>query len=122
MTEPLDCLKCPSLCCKLAGYVEVSAYDVRRLARFLGLTVKQFEERHIVEVTRKGAKLIKSGFDTCQFLTADRRCGVYEARPKDCRGYFCWEAKDSTVYEFAEFFQVPIRTQQRREREAKQDR
>ena len=71
--ELLDCLKCPSLCCRMAGYVEVSRNDIRRLAKFLGLTVRAFEERHIVERTRKGSKRIKTGTGTCQFLGADRR-------------------------------------------------
>jgi len=33
---PLDCGKCPGFCCRMAGYVEVSRQDIRRLAKFLG--------------------------------------------------------------------------------------
>ena len=44
----LNCLKCPSLCCRMAGYVRVSRADIRRLAKFLGMTVRAFEETHIV--------------------------------------------------------------------------
>ena len=106
MTEPkLDCLKCPSLCCRMAGYVEVSRADIRRLAKFLGLTVPAFEAKHIVARTRKGSKRIKAGYETCQFLGEDRMCTVYAARPKDCRGYYCWEQADNTVHEFARFLQ-----------------
>jgi Fe-S-cluster containining protein len=115
----LDCLKCPSLCCKMAGYVEVSRADIRRLAKFLGLTVREFEERHIVETTRKGAKRIKTGYDVCQFLGEDRMCTVYEARPRDCREYVCWNQPDTTVYEFARFFQTPparLREEERKEK------
>jgi len=115
---PLSCLKCPSLCCKLAGYIEVSHTDIRRLAKFLGLTPKEFEAKHIVEKNRKGEKLIKDADDTCQFLGADRRCTVYAARPRDCRGYVCWDQDDSTVYDFAKFFQVPVPRQQKEERAA----
>ncbi|HYM02768.1 MAG TPA: YkgJ family cysteine cluster protein [Stellaceae bacterium] len=107
---PLDCLKCPSLCCKTAGYVEVSREDIRRLAKALGLTARQFEERHIVEVTRKRRKLIKAGYETCQFLAEDRTCTVYAARPKNCREYVCWDQDDDTVFEAARFFQLPIST------------
>lgn len=111
--HPLDCLRCPSLCCKVAGYVEVSEYDIRRLAKFLGLTKKEFEEKHIVERTRSGKKRIKTEFGTCQFLDSHRRCSVYAARPTDCRGYYCWEAKDLTVYRAAAFLQTPIKKQQK---------
>jgi len=107
-SPPLSCLKCPSLCCKMAGYVEVSRADIRRLAKHLGLTVREFEAKHIVEVTRKGKKRIKSGYETCQFLAPDRTCTVYKARPRDCRGYVCWDQDDSTVYDFARLVQWPI--------------
>ena len=117
---PLSCLKCPSLCCKMAGYVEVSRNDIRRLAKWLGLTVRQFEERHIVEVTRKREKLIKEADETCQFLGANRTCTVYAARPKDCREYVCWDQDDSTVYDFAKFFQLPIGKQRREEQAARE--
>ena len=105
--EPLNCLKCPSLCCKVAGYVEVSRNDIRRLAKHLELSVPAFEEKHIVEVTRKGKKRIKSGFRTCQFLGADRRCTVYHGRPKDCRQYVCWN-DDPVLYDTARFLQMPL--------------
>ncbi len=106
--ESLDCLKCPSLCCRMAGYVRVSREDIRRLAKFLGLTVPEFEERHIVERTRKGEKRIKTGTGTCQFLGNDRRCTVYAGRPRDCRGYVCWNQDDTTVFDFARFLQYPV--------------
>ena len=92
----------------MAGYVRVSRDDIRRLAKHLNLTVPAFEAKHIVETTRKGEKRIKSGYKTCQFLTTDRLCGVYEARPNDCRGYVCWNQDDETVYDYAAFLQVPV--------------
>jgi Fe-S-cluster containining protein len=101
--KPLDCLRCPSFCCKLAGYVQVSRADIRRLAKHLQLTVREFEARHIVKITRKREKLIKAMDETCQFLGPDRRCTVYSARPRDCRGYVCWDQDDSTVFDFAQF-------------------
>jgi hypothetical protein len=113
----LDCLKCASFCCRMAGYVSVSRADIRRLAKHLGLTVSAFEAKHIVEKTRKGDKRIKSGFDTCQFLNSNHRCSVYEARPKDCRGYVCWDQEDDTVFRFAQLMQMPMRALRRQEAE-----
>ena len=110
MTHPdkLDCAKCPAFCCRSAGYVEVRRVDIRRLAKFFKITVRAFEERYLVEVTRKGSKRIKAGYETCQFLGADRRCTVYSARPTDCRGYNCWEVDDRTVFDYARFVQQPV--------------
>jgi len=101
----------------MAGYVEVSGYDIRRLARHLGLTPSQFEAKHIVKVTRAGKKRIKAGDETCQFLASDRTCTVYEARPTNCRGYVCWDQDDTTVYDFAKFLQMPVAKLRKIERE-----
>lgn len=92
----------------MAGYVRVSRTDIRRLAKFLAMTVPAFESQHITKVTRKGEKRIKDGYKTCQFLDEHHRCSVYEARPKDCRGYVCWNQPDETVYGFAVFLQTPV--------------
>jgi Fe-S-cluster containining protein len=102
----------------MAGYVDVSKHDIRRLAKYLGLSVEEFEKKHIVEKTRR-AKRIKAGYETCQFLAADRTCSVYPARPHDCRGYVCWDQDDTTVYEYARFFQMPVETL--RAQEAKEE-
>lgn len=103
----------------MAGYVRVNREDIRRLARFLGVTVAEFEKRHILEVTRKGEKRIKQGFKTCQFLTENRLCGVYEARPSDCRGYVCWNQEDETVYDYAAFLQRGVGVLRLAEQDAK---
>jgi Fe-S-cluster containining protein len=113
--ERLDCLKCPALCCRMAGYVRVSRSDIRRLAQFLKISVPEFERRHIVEVTKKGEKRIKEGYKTCQFLDADRRCTVYDGRPNDCRGYVCWNQPDETVYGYAVFLQTDVSALRRKE-------
>jgi Fe-S-cluster containining protein len=117
-SEKLDCLKCPSLCCRLAGYVEISDKDIGRLARHLGLSVRDFEAKHIVHKTRAGKKRIKQADRTCQFLDNRRRCSVYAARPTDCQGYYCWEHDDTTVYDFARFFQLSVPAQRRGDAEA----
>ena len=106
--DPLDCLKCPALCCRMAGYVRVSRDDIRQLAKFLNISVAEFEQHHIVEVTNRGEKRIKEGYKSCQFLTENRRCGVYDARPRDCRGYVCWNQADETVYRYAVFLQTGV--------------
>ncbi len=117
--ERLDCMKCPALCCRMAGYVRVSRDDIRRLAKHLNIAVADFEKRHVVETTKLGEKRIKEGFKTCQFLGPDRLCGVYEARPHDCRGYVCWNQEDETVYDYAVFLQEPIAKLRDREKDIK---
>jgi len=122
--KPLDCARCLAFCCKMAGYVEVSSHDIRRLAKHLGLSVREFEAKHIVKKTRAGRKRIKAGDEACQFLGEDRSCTVYAARPRDCRGYVCWDQDDNTVYDFARFTQFGIdelrKIEEKEEAEARQ--
>jgi len=105
----LDCLTCPSFCCFM-GFVEVSTKEVKRLAKFLGITEEQFERRHLRGHSPAGEMLIKEGLQVCQFLGEDRKCTVYEARPQVCRSYHCWEQKDEglVVYRLAAFVQKPL--------------
>jgi len=114
----LNCNRCPSFCCKMAGDVQVSRNDRRRLAKHLGMSLPDFEAKHVVKRPRNPDLFIKLAYETCPFLGEDRRCTVYEARPKDCRGYVCWDQHDMTVYEFAAFTQLSTRTMRRLEREA----
>ena len=90
----------------MAGYVEMTPYDIRRLAKHLGMSVPDFEVKHIVHKTSRGNKWLKDEHQTCQFLGANHACTVYEGRPTPCRGYVCWDQDDKTVYEFARFAQV----------------
>ncbi len=121
-TAPLDCNHC-AMCCKMAGYVEVSNYDIRRLAKHLGLTPSAFKDKHVVHVTRAGKIRIKDELTACQFLGEDRSCTVYEARPTNCRGYVCWDQDDKTVYEFARFMQMPMAALRKKEEdEARQEK
>lgn len=92
----------------MAGYVEVSKYDVRRLANHLGLSTAEFEEKHVIHKTRAGKMHIKDELATCQFLGKDHSCTVYSARPTNCRGYVCWDQDDDSVYQFARFMQLPV--------------
>ena len=122
-SPPLNCRKCPAFCCTLAGYVEVSMRDVQRLAQHLGMTVPEFEKKHLVTKRRAGRRpRIKAHDQTCQFLGDDRRCTVYEARPNDCRGYVCWTQPDATVYEFARMTLEPTRKVRKLERLELQER
>jgi Fe-S-cluster containining protein len=115
-STPLECAKC-AMCCKMAGYVEVSNYDIRRLSRHLGMTPLEFEEKHLVQITRAGKKWLKDEHETCQFLGPDHNCTVYEARPTPCRGYVCWDQDDKTVYEFARFMQMSTKKLREKEKE-----
>jgi Fe-S-cluster containining protein len=86
-----DCTKCPAYCCSIYGRVQVSDRDLKRLARHLGLGVKETEARYTkwndderVLRRRKDDLLGES----CRFLHPETRgCTIYEGRPQVCRDY-----------------------------------
>jgi len=87
-----SCDKCPAYCCTYSD-IEVSKYDIERLARHLGIDYKVAEERYTRFDRARGARMLRHHKDpvfdsACTFLDPKtRRCGVYEARPRVCRTY-----------------------------------
>lgn len=86
-----DCTRCPAYCCSIYERVSVNERDVKRLARYFGVTpeaakkrfTKLFGEERILR--RKKDPIFGMA---CQFLDPEtRRCTIYEARPRTCRDY-----------------------------------
>jgi Fe-S-cluster containining protein len=63
---------------------EVIPADIKRLAKHMGISAKEFETKYC-EDGEFGKKQIKSV--PCMFLGEDNRCTVYEIRPKVCKEY-----------------------------------
>ncbi len=97
MPENIACPPGCAECC--SGYEPfVSRADVDRIARYLNLTSKEVMDEYIVK--RKSAdgfyvgwvrKVTDDVADQCVFLKESRPgryyCGIYEARPGDCRDF-----------------------------------
>jgi len=69
------------------GYVFVNRADRRRLAGHLGLLTRVFTRRYCDRTD--GDYHLKHPELDCCFLE-ERRCGVYEARPEQCRTWPFW--------------------------------
>jgi uncharacterized protein len=86
-----DCSKCPGYCCSYPR-IEVKDADLARLARHFGLDNAQAEKR-FTRWYEPGERILRHRKDEiygsiCRFFdTTERRCTVYEARPKVCRSY-----------------------------------
>lgn len=96
MTEPrpglcFECTQCGD-CCKTRGeyaYVYLNRAEARALAEHLGLTLAEFRRRHTF-VDEDGWLQLRFEGGRCTFLGLDGRCGVYEARPVQCRTFPFW--------------------------------
>lgn len=94
-----SCTQCGNCCSGPPGYVWIDADETALLARHLNLTIEIFREQYARRVFgRWTLDEVRSnhvhGYD-CVFLQRDPEtgkacCGVYEARPRQCRTWPFW--------------------------------
>lgn len=86
-----DCLKCPGYCCSYP-VIEVKDRDAVRIARHFGLSLKAAEKKFFKSAqgykrVMRRKKDVHFG-KICRFFdTSERRCTIYDARPRACRAY-----------------------------------
>jgi|LSQX01.3.fsa_nt_gb Fe-S-cluster containining protein len=69
----------------------MSLEDIEAAAAYLDLTPEEFVNRHCtLSPGRSGLVLKEQADGACEFIGADNRCGIYPARPRQCRE-FPWE-------------------------------
>lgn len=78
----VDCLKCAN-CCRTTPPV-VTKKDIKRIAKYLGITPKAFMRKYVIDDLT--GDLVLSTVP-CRFLRDDNTCRIYEVRPVACAGY-----------------------------------
>ncbi|MEM8874378.1 MAG: YkgJ family cysteine cluster protein [Planctomycetota bacterium] len=91
------CTQCGNCCTGPSGFVWISDEEVTRLAEHLGLSREVTVRKYCRTINGKlSLKERKVGFGKydCIFLTGEpggkRGCGIYEARPLQCRTWPFW--------------------------------
>ena len=86
------CTECGDCCSGAPGYVWVNKAEIAALAEKMELDVDAFESRYVRSIgIRKSLVEFPNG--DCVFLDGERRtCGVYDARPRQCRTWPFWES------------------------------
>lgn len=91
--EQLKRFKCTGCgaCCRWPGAVLLEAADITALARHLDVSEQKLIDDHTrLAPSRIQLALLDNPDGSCEFLEGDR-CGVYEARPGQCRSFpFAW--------------------------------
>lgn len=85
------CTMCGN-CCVEDGYVHLSAFEVRRIADYLGLAPSIFKGRYLVDEdpdTLAASIPVKDG-KGCPLLTPDRQCSVHPVKPSQCSTWPFW--------------------------------
>jgi Fe-S-cluster containining protein len=86
-----DCSKCPAFCCSVYERVPTTTRDIRRLAKYFGVSFETARRRYTK--LHEGERVLRRVKDeifpeTCMFLNQETRgCGIYHARPGVCREY-----------------------------------
>ena len=89
-----ECQKGCTACCEQQGFVYLSAEDLPRIAKFLGLAEKEFERRYVYR-TRHLLRLRVPRHAQCHFLR-EGGCSIHQVKPVQCRIFPFWpELADS---------------------------
>jgi len=85
------CTQCGN-CCSGHGVVWVDMDEIEELARGLQLPRAEFARRYVRHIDGRYSLIDKGTHGDCVFLGDDRRCSLYEHRPRQCRTWPFWES------------------------------
>ena len=86
------CTGCGDCCTGAPGYVWVNRDEGAQLAALNGMSAEHFEDQYTRKVgIRRSLKEFPNG-DCVFFDNVSRKCGVYSARPRQCRTWPFWDS------------------------------
>lgn len=84
------CTECGKCCTGSPGYVWVTLDEMEKIAASLHLTLDEFTRRYVKKVDNRYSLIDNPSNYACIFLK-DKRCMIYENRPKQCRTFPWWD-------------------------------
>jgi Fe-S-cluster containining protein len=75
-------------CCRQQGFVYLTEADLKRAAKFLGMSVAAFERSYVYR-TRNRMRLRIPRDSHCHFLE-EGGCSIHPAKPTQCRAFPFW--------------------------------
>ncbi len=95
-----ECSQCGDCCTGSPGYVWVNKAEIQGIADKLQMPVAEFEKKFVRKVGVRQS-LIEYDNGDCVFFGPDRKCTVYEARPRQCRTWPFWDSNIRTPADWA---------------------
>lgn len=94
--DPNGCQECEGNCCiGESGYIWINATEIKALAKHLNLSVAEVQEKHLFKVgyrySIKEVHLSDENYICCFFDINKKQCGIYDARPSQCKTFPFWE-------------------------------
>lgn len=75
-------------CCNMKGYVYLTEDDLKRAAKFVGMSARAFEAKYVYR-TRHQMRFRKPRDKQCPFLE-EGGCSIHSANPTQCRTFPFW--------------------------------
>lgn len=89
------CQDCGGKCCTgRSGYIFVNIDELLAISDFLGLPFDEFTRKYVKKVGYRFSfleKISSDGFACIFFDEKDKKCLIYEARPKQCIDFPFWD-------------------------------
>lgn len=85
------CTGCGKCCTGSPGYVWLEEEDIDRFCKKLKLSRKEFLKKYTRQVYGRYSLLENPKTFDCVFFK-EKRCTVYDARPKQCRKFPFWDS------------------------------
>lgn len=84
------CQKCSGCCTGFSGYVWIDDKEIENISKFLKISIQLFLNNYTRQIFHRiSLKELLPTYD-CIFLK-DKKCTIYEVRPKQCISYPFWE-------------------------------
>ena len=101
------CTQCGDCCTGAPGYVWVNKQEIHDIAAAIGEEdVEAFERAYVRKIgIRRSLREFPNG-DCVFFDTEQRKCSVYEARPRQCRTWPFWDSNLRTPEAWRETCEV----------------
>src|SRR5215470_11055878 len=75
-------------CCDMEGLVYLSEDDLKRAAKFVGMTARAFERKYVYRTAHQ-MRFRKPPDRQCPFLE-EHGCSIHPAKPTQCRTFPFW--------------------------------
>lgn len=91
-----ECAKCNGFCCRgESGYIWINLNEIQKLAQHLKMSMDELSINYIKKINHRYSlrekKLGENDYACIFFDETLNRCGIYEARPNQCRTFPFWE-------------------------------
>lgn len=90
-TPRFECTACGACCCGNGDeYVFLEMHEAMAICDHLGLSRSWFRRHYLMRLPDGELSLRMRETGECIFLQENGRCGIYDARPVQCRTYPFW--------------------------------